>query len=624
MGKQKEEKTNELKETKETEMIEENTKEEVADVDKEKKEVEEIVETEVENQEEKEVKEKEIIEEKEIEKEQQEAISQNDTDKMQEELLEKRLKNKKRIIKTTIISVSIIIVLTIISTIFALMNINNSNIISGVWIQDVDVSGLSQEEAKSAIEKMVEDASNKNIILKHDEYEKILVPKDIEANYNVNAMIDEAYQVGRKGNIFQNNYTILKALLFKEKLTIEITMSEEKLEGFTKDMELNIPGAVVQSSYTIDGNHLIITKGMKGLSIKKEELKEEILEDLQTNLDAKDQIIEIPVKETEPESIDIEKIYGEVHKEPQNAYYVKEPFQLFTHVDGVDFAISIEEAKEMLKEEKEEYSIPLKITPPEITTQKLGAEAFPELLSTFTTRFDASNSNRATNISIACRTINGTVLMPGETFSFNSTLGPRTPAKGYKEAGAYLDGQVVESYGGGICQVSSTLYNAVLLSNLEVVTRYNHSSLVSYLDPSRDAAVSYGGKDFVFKNSRTYPIKINASAKNGILKMEIHGIKEEVEYQVVIESKVTKSIPYTIKYEDNSSIETGKEVVKTKGTNGAKSVAYRVLKLNGAIVSRTELSQDTYNPMQRVVQRGTGAVTTIPEEIPQIVDEPVQ
>lgn len=624
MGKQKEEKTNELKETKETEMIEENTKEEVADVDKEKKEVEEIVETEVENQEEKEVKEKEIIEEKEIEKEQQEAISQNDTDKMQEELLEKRLKNKKRIIKTTIISVSIIIVLTIISTIFALMNINNSNIISGVWIQDVDVSGLSQEEAKSAIEKMVEDASNKNIILKHDEYEKILVPKDIEANYNVNAIIEEAYQVGRKGNIFQNNYTILKALLFKEKLTIEITMSEEKLEGFTKDMELNIPGAVVQSSYTIDGNHLIITKGMKGLSIKKEELKEEILEDLQTNLDAKDQIIEIPVKETEPESIDIEKIYGEVHKEPQNAYYVKEPFQLFTHVDGVDFAISIEEAKEMLKEEKEEYSIPLKITPPEITTQKLGAEAFPELLSTFTTRFDASNANRATNISIACRTIDGTVLMPGETFSFNSTLGPRTLAKGYKEAGAYLDGQVVESYGGGICQVSSTLYNAVLLSNLEIVTRYNHSSLVSYLDPSRDAAVSYGGKDFVFKNSRTYPIKINASAKNGILRMEIHGIKEEVEYQVVIESKVTKSIPYTIKYEDNSSIETGKEVVKTKGTNGAKSVAYKVLKLNGAVVSRTELSQDTYNPMQRVVQRGTGAVTTIPEEIPQIVDEPVQ
>lgn len=334
----------------------------------------------------------------------------------------------------------------------------------------------------------------------------------------------------------------------------------------------------------------------------------------------------MPVEKTQPDELDIEKIHNEIYKEPQNAYFIKEPFQLFTHVDGIDFAISIDEAKELVKEEKNEYTIPLKITSPEITTQKLGAEAFPEQLSTFTTRFDASNTNRATNINIATKTINGKVLMPGETLSFNAILGPRTPAKGYKEAGAYLDGQVVESYGGGICQVSSTLYNAVLLANLEVVTRYNHSSLVSYLAPSKDAAVSYGGKDFVFKNSRTYPIKINATAKNGVLKIEFYGIKEETEYEVVIESKVTQSIPYTIKYIDDNTLEKGTEVVQSKGSNGAKSVAYKVLKLNGTVVSRTELSRDTYNPMQRVVKRGTKEVAAPAEVTPsvEVTTEPVE
>ena len=623
MEEHKKEQTSQIGETKEEKQIkEENVQEEieVKEESMEKEEIvkeEEIIEEKVKDVEEKEEKEKEEIPEK-IE-------TKEETHKLQEELLEKKLRNKEIKRRSIMIISLVIFFIAMISTVFALGNIGNRNIIHGVWINDIDLSNLSQEEAREVMQKRIDDANNKNIILTYNEYEKILVPKEIETNYNIDSIMDEAYRVGRNGNIFQNNYEILKALIFKEKLELPITINEEKLEEFMKDIELNIPDAVVQSSYTIDGENLIITKGTEGLTVKRDELKEKILKDLQTNLNQDDQIIEIPVEQTQPEDIDIEKIHEEIYKEPQNAYYINEPFQLFTHVDGVDFAISMEEAKEMLKEDKEEYIIPLKITSPEITTQKLGAEAFPELLSTFTTRFDASNTNRATNIRIATETIDGTVLMPGETLSFNSTLGPRTPEKGYKEAGAYLDGQVVDSYGGGICQVSSTLYNTVLLANLEVVTRYNHSSLVSYLDPSRDAAVSYGGKDFVFKNSRTYPIKISASAKNGVLKIEMYGIKEETEYEVVIESKVTKSIPYTIKYVENSNLAKGKEIVQSKGTNGAKSIAYKVLKLNGVVVSRTELSQDTYNPMQRVIQRGTGISSTNHVETQtEIVDEPVQ
>ena len=195
--------------------------------------------------------------------------------------------------------------------------------------------------------------------------------------------------------------------------------------------------------------------------------------------------------------------------------------------------------------------------------------------------------------------------MPGETFSYNQTVGERTIAEGYKEAGAYAGGRVVQDVGGGICQTSSTLYNVALLANLEIVDRSNHQFLTSYVSPGRDATVSWGSIDFKFKNTRTYPIKIEASAKNGVCKMSIYGIKEEVEYEVEIQSKVLSYIDYTIKYEEDSSLEEGKEVVEQSGYTGCTSEAYRVLKLNGEVVSKTLLSKDTYDPMTRIIRIGT-------------------
>ena len=552
--------------------------------------------------------------------------NKHENEKEDERLTENKDKKesvKKNKVKLFTIIGLIIIILILFSTVFALININNRNIMNGITINGIEVSGLNTKDALEKVRSITGEALNKNIILKSGEYEESLNPTDIDTIYNVEEAVEKAYKIGREGNIITNNYAIISTFILKRDIQIDITVDEEKLNERMNNLELNIPNAVVQSSYHIDGENLKISRGTEGNTVKKDELKNTILNILKMELNLNEKILEIPTQISEPDAINLEKIHDEIYKEPQNAYYVQEPFQLFTHVDGVDFEISMEEAKRLLLEEKEEYVVPLKITPPEITTKQLGMEAFPALLSTYTTRFDASNTNRATNIRIAANTINGMVLMPGESMSFNATLGPRTAAKGYKEAGAYLDGQVVNSYGGGICQVSSTLYNTVLLANLEIVTRYNHSSLVSYLPVGRDAAVSYGGKDFEFKNSRNYPIKISASAKNGVLKIDINGIKEENEYEIVIESKVTQSIPYTIKYVNNAALATGTEKVKSKGTNGAKSVAYKVTKLNGAIISREELSRDTYNPMQRIVERGTGVITTEAQTI-QTVDEPVQ
>ena len=278
--------------------------------------------------------------------------------------------------------------------------------------------------------------------------------------------------------------------------------------------------------------------------------------------------------------------------------------------EGLDFEISMEEAKKIVSEEKETYTIPLKITKPKVKTADLGNKIFKQTLSKYTTIYDAGNTSRSTNIAIAARTINGKIILPGETFSYNGTLGNTSKDKGYQLGGAYVNGKVVPAYGGGICQVSSTLYNAALYANLEIVERYNHSYAVSYVPAGRDATVSYGGKDFKFKNTRSYPIKIEASGKNGVISVSLKGIKETKEYNIEITSKVLSTSPYETTYQNNDSLAEGKQKVIQVGHNGLKSKAYKIVSYNGKVISKTLLSADTYKPMNRIIEKGTKKVKT--------------
>ena len=167
----------------------------------------------------------------------------------------------------------------------------------------------------------------------------------------------------------------------------------------------------------------------------------------------------------------------------------------------------------------------VKITKAKTTVKDLGTKAFPDRISIFTTKYDASNRNRSTNLELAASKINGTVVMPGEVFSYNKTVGKRTVEAGYKEAAGFSGGRVVPMLGGGICQVSSTLYDAVLYANLGIVERHNHMFQVAYIDTGKDATVVYGSLDFKFENTRKYPIMLQASARSGLLQIKVYGKK---------------------------------------------------------------------------------------------------
>ena len=514
---------------------------------------------------------------------------------------------KRRIFPFVLIGIFIIVIL-VFSVIFSLINIGNDKIIGKVSIMGIDVSNMTKEQATEVLEEIIHDKMSEELVLKKDDYETSINANQINAQFNIEEAVQKAYDIGRSGNIITNNYNILASIIWGNNIELQMNYEQESLDKKIDDISSKLPDGLVQNSYYIEDDELIIVKGKKGLVIKEDELENSVLNEMKA-VNKKYNILNIPTQEVEPDAIDIEKIRNEIYKEPQNASVSKDKetgkTQVNTHVNGVDFDISIEEAKKIIAEDKEEYVIPLKIIVPDKTLSDLGEEAFPDKLSEYSTIFDSSNRNRSNNLAISAEKIDGTIIMPGETFSYNQTVGERTIAAGYKEAGAYAGGKVVQDVGGGICQTSSTLYNAALLANLEIVDRSNHQFLTSYVDASRDATVAWGSIDFQFKNTRTYPIKIEASAKNGVCEMAIYGIKEDKEYEVVIESEVLSYIPFTTKYENDDSLEEGEEVIEQSGYTGCTSEAYKILKLNGKVVSKTLLSKDTYDPMTRIIRRGT-------------------
>ena len=488
-----------------------------------------------------------------------------------------------------------------------------------VYIQNINVSGISQEEAKEKLSKIYESKKLNKIILKHDDFEMPISYDQLGITRNFNDAIDKAYGIGRNGNIITNNYRILFTSFLRKNINLDINIDDTSINNVINDVQSKLPDVTIQSSYYIDGNNLVIKKGTDGVEINKDKLKSDIIKNI-NDFNCVNGEIEIPVIEKKADDIDINKIANEIKKEPQDAYISKDPLEVHVEQDGVELACSIEEAQKIINEntdknvineknnndnensEKEENNgsdeivIPLKITHPAVTVESLGNEAFANKLATYTTNYDASNLNRNNNLVLASEKLNGTIVKPGEEFSYNKTIGERTIASGFKEAKAYAGGKVVLDVGGGICQLSSTLYNAVLLTNLDVTERHNHYFLTSYVPAGRDATVSWGSVDFKFKNNRKYPIKIESKAGDGVATVSIFGIKQDDDNTVLIDSKVTSIIPKKVEYAGKDS-----GVSERTGEDGATSETYKTLLKNGMIISKTLISTDTYNALSQII-----------------------
>lgn len=527
-----------------------------------------------------------------------------------------------------LIAVVLVIVIVIFSVGFGIANLSNDKILNGVVIANVDVSNMTKEEAIQAVNSVYAESTARTIILNYGDFSFEISSDDIGFGYtNAEELVEQGYEYGRNGNIFQNNMTVLKSYMNTEnRIQTEEKIDFDKLKMAVEDAIPKENIFVKDDYYEVSGDKLLLTKGVEGKKIDYTTLGDKVLEALKT----REMNVEIPVVISTPVSLDIDEVYARVHKEPIDASYKEgATFEVINEVNGLDF--DKEEAKSLYIALKpgETAKVDLKVTEPKIKVADLGDVLFKTLIATYTSKYDISDKNRVTNLEIAANRCNNTVLYPGDEFSYNKALGHRTTANGYKMGNSFAGGKVVQTIGGGICQVSSTLYNAVLRAGLTITDRTAHGMYVQYVPQSTDATVVDNAIDFKFRNDRKYPVKIVTTCENGVMTASIYGVKEVDEPTIDIETKILETIEYTTQKQNDSSMKKGTTKVVQKPVNGYVSEAYKVYYKNGKEISRELISKDKYIPTNEIIKVGTkvdkpaGEVVTPPVVEPEKPTDPL-
>lgn len=436
-------------------------------------------------------------------------------------------------------------------------------------VNGVAITDLTTQEAEKAVqEKFTQTYQDTalHITLDGQEYS---IPVFSMLGIHPEEEIEKAYELGHGHWLTRGIDWARKG--FGQQMQKEITVEPsvtypELLDELIENSGILNYNSMKESSYEIQDYNLVIHKGKTGKSADLERLKESILQALEKR--DFDTVIDCPYTEHAYGDLVIQEIAQEIQKEVSNAGFDKEANEVSPSQEGI--SIDTDRAVEIYNQTAEgaDAVIELIVTKPEISTEDMKANLFTTAIGNYSTN-GGGTSNRRSNISLAVKAIDNKVLLPGETFSYNDTLGKRTTEKGYKEAGAYSDGSVVQEVGGGICQVSSTLFAAVLETNLEIVQRRNHSMTVSYMPMGLDATVSWGGPDLKFKNNRKYPIKISASYNGGKIYVEILGANET--------DTTTK--------------------VSTKATGDMSVDTYRsIYDASGALISEEKVCSSKYRP----------------------------
>ena len=258
------------------------------------------------------------------------------------------------------------------------------------------------------------------------------------------------------------------------------------------------------------------------------------------------------------------------------------------------------------------------------------------LLGSYTTNYSPVGTGRAANVENGARLVNGSYLLPGEVLSVDEKLRPYTVENGYKEGGQYVNGEVVSGIGGGICQVSTTLYNAVLYAELEVVERAAHSMTVTYVPLSRDAAIAGDYKDFKFKNSTDKPLYVEGIAKGGNITFNIYGHEQrdmsvrkvDFEYEILEVKKPGKDI-----ITEDPNLPKGEEIVTQNSWNGYSAVLYKIVYENGKQVEKIKINSSVYKASAKRIKKGTGKakkkdkkeeeeVTEVPDDGSVVIFDP--
>ncbi len=465
----------------------------------------------------------------------------------------KSAKNSGRSISLPVIFLSIVLAVTLSAAgVFAYILLTDPydcRIAPGVTIGTLDVSGMRKKEARAALQAALEESLYSTALTVHLPAEDLTFsPAESGVAVNVREAVSDAYRYGRSKAAIPQTLSLLPYLEHSEEGI------RTALTGYASrwDTELTDPSWKLQGSKpslstdtfdpSAEGQTLVMTIGVPGQHLDVEGIYGEILESFENSIAlcaAGDFSLTPDVRpEKLPPVLNVQAIADMTNVAPVDDSLDMEQYT-FVH-GSYGYGFDRAHVQELVDSAQygETISIPLTFSAPEILGD---AVYFRDVLGYCDTKH-SSNENRTENLRLLCKALDGLILQPGENFSYNETLGERTAEKGYKPAPAYSGNRLTNAIGGGVCQGSTTLYNCVLLADLEVITRVCHGARVSYVPWGLDAAVNWGTTDFAFRNSANFPIKITAKVEDGYVKMQILGTDEK-DYYIKMTSGYDDSDP---------------------------------------------------------------------------------
>ena len=547
--------------------------------------------------------------------------------------------NKKLMLAFLCASALLLLVLVVSIFFFGGKNAQPDTILDNIYIADIHVGGLTKNEAVALVKQTTSQTyGSRDMVVDLAGTEITLKPRNTKASLDIKAAVDAAFAYGRTGTeeereraqlMLRSQPYILAVLPYLELDTDYIL---DTLTAYAED----IGSTLTQTSYGLKGDQpelsadrydptaapqiLVITMGTPGVGFDAQDVYDQVLDAYSLHQ------FKVTVEDVEtvkdPDPIDLEAIYEEFYIAPKNASVDMQTFETTPGSYGYGFDMTTAQRLLNSAEFGEEIQIPMEYIEPEILSSDM---FFQDALGTVKTTHQ-SESHRDKNLYLACEAINGLVLNPGETFSFNDVVGQRTAQKGYKSAvEVWGDDEEAEFLGGGIGQVASALYHCALLSDLEVTYRVNQDFAPPYCKAGLDVAIGWRSPDFQFVNSTGYPIQIEASGLYGVVEIQILGTDER-QYYVEVETVVTDTAKIKTVYEDfefdNKEKHKDGDVLQ-EGIAGftVKTYKYKYDKATGDLISKDYIATSQYDGREQIVARVAPEETTEPPTEPPTVPE---
>lgn len=448
-------------------------------------------------------------------------------------------KLSKGIVPKIIIFLAILLLIFSGVLIYATTLMNTNKIYTNIFVNGVDVSNLSIDEANALLSKSFKYG---DLTLENESKKWVQNLDKLGFKYNIHQCVVSAYDIGRKGDFLSNAFTVLK-LKFgaKENISLKATEDFEKLNEFYTKVTSEVDSSPVNASVSVNAGAITVNPSKNGYKVEVDKLKEEVKTALQ---------------KSENKSVNL--------------------------------------------------PIPVIIQEPKIKTEQLSS--INGVIASYNTKYSMGDAERAYNVSLSAQKLDNQLLMPGDEISFQHLLGEVSVANGFKAAKIIVNNEYRDGLGGGVCQVSSTLYNALLLGNIDITQRTNHSLPIGYVPIGRDATIAVPGPDLKYKNNNSFPVLIKTYAYNGTMTAQIYGDTTKSK-KIDLYSEVTSTIAPNVIYKNDPNLPKGREQVDDYGHTGYTSVTYKII--DG---KKTVISRDRYAMKPKIIRTGTGPELTPPPE----------